>query len=568
VIEGKVMKQSRWSLPHLSLLLVTAVTGCVGQVIGPPGAPGGDPAARGGPVSAGMGGGPGSGGPTSPPIPGGPAGANQGRLRRLTAAQFRNSLHDLLGNDVTVGELEPDSLREGFASVGATYTTISARGIEQYDAAAQAAAHQGFADPARRSQQLGCTPAGPDVERCVRAYLTGFGRRAWRRPLTPEEVDDYTKVTLDAAQILGDANQALEQVTIALLTSPNFLYRVEVGTSGGNGRFRYSGWELASRMSYFLWNSTPDDALLAAVEAGQLDTSAGLAVQAARLLQSPRARSGFSGGFGRDLLWLDSLADTPKNDPRFTDALKTSMETEVLRLFESRLDPGADVMDLLVSTKAFVDGNLAGLYGLPRPAGTGATVDLPASGPRGGLLGTAAFLSIYSAQDRTSPTARGVFVREKLLCQPMPTPPDNVNITLPTGNLTTRQRLEQHRANAGCRACHELFDPVGFAFESFDWIGAYRDREGGLPVDPSGNLDDFEFTSARELTAHLRDMPAVRDCLLKNLFRNLNGHLETDADTATLTAWTTAFDGAQRSLPIFLAKLLGNDDFRVVSNAP
>jgi hypothetical protein len=560
------MKRSRLSLRHSSTLLV--LTACVGQVGAPSGTPGPTPPRTGSPAPSGAGGEavPGQG-PSPAPTPRTPVTSANGRLRRLTAAQFRNSLHDLVGNDVTVGDLEPDSLRDGFASVGATYTTISARGIEQYDAAAQAAAHQAFADPARRSQMLGCTPSGTDLERCVRAYLAGFGRRAWRRPLTPVELDDYAKVTLDAAQLLGDPIQALEQVSVALLTSPNFLYRVEVGSDGG-GRFRYSGWELASRMSYFLWNSTPDEGLLAAAEAGQLDVTDGLAAQAARLLQSPRARAGFSGGFGRDLLWLDSLADTPKNDPRFTDAIKSSMEIEVLRLFESRLDPGSDVMDLFVSTKAFVDGNLATLYGLPKPPAAGAMVDLPASGPRAGLLGTAAFLSIYSAQDRTSPTARGVFVREKLLCQPMPTPPDNVDITLPTGNLTTRARLEQHRANAGCRACHELFDPVGFAFESFDWIGAYRDREGGQPVDPSGNLDDFKFTSARELTAHLREMPAVRDCLLRNLFRTANGHLETDADAATLTAWAAAFDGARRSLPEFLAKLVTSDSFRFVSNAP
>jgi hypothetical protein len=503
----------------------------------------------------------------SPP-PGAPAPAPAGgRLRRLTAAQFRNTLRDLLGNDVVIGDIEPDSLREGFASVGATYTTISARGIEQYDAAAQAVAHQVFADPARRAQVLGCAPTTGSAEACLRAFVTAFGRRAWRRPLTSEELDDYTKVAADAAALLGDPLPALEQITVALLTSPNFLYRVEVGGPDGAGRFRYTGWELASRLSYFLWNSTPDDALLGAAEAGQLDTPAGLQAQATRLLMSSRARTGFSGGFGRDLLWLDALADAPKNDARFTDALRASMETEVLRLFESRLDPGTDVMDLLVSTRTFVDANLAGLYGLPRPAAAG-PADLPATGPRAGLLGTAAFLSIYAGQDRTSPTARGVFVREKLLCQPMPTPPDNVDITLPSGNLTTRQRLEQHRLNPGCAGCHALFDPVGYAFEDFDWIGAHRDRESNLPVDTSGNLDDFQFANARALTAQLRERADVHDCLLKNLFRTLNGHLETDADAAALDTWKTAFDRSNRSLPAFLVELAASDGFRLVSNAP
>jgi hypothetical protein len=537
-----------------SFALTLVLTGCVGRID-----------SGSGPSPTGSGG---VGGSTNPPSPStAPPATAAGRLRRLTSTQFRNTLRDLLGNDVVVGDLEPDSLREGFASIGATYTSISARGIEQYDTAAQAVTRKLFADPARRAQVLGCTPAGPDLERCVRAYLTSFGRRAWRRPLSKEELDDYAKITLEATQILGDANQALEQITVALLTSPNLLYRAEVGAPDSAGRFRYTGWELASRMSYFTWNSTPDDELLGAAEAGQLDTASGVRVQAARLLQSPRARAGFSGGFGRDLLWLDELAVAPKSDARFTDALRAAMVTEALRLFESRLDPGSDVMDLLVTTRTFVDANLAALYGLPKPAGA-APADLPANGPRAGLLGTAAFLSIYSAQDRTSPTARGVFVREKLLCQPMPTPPDNVNVTLPSGNLTTRQRLELHRTNDGCRGCHELFDPVGFAFEDFDWIGAHRDHDAGLPVDTAGNLDGFAVANARELATRLRDMPEFGDCLLRNLFRTLNGHLETDADAGTLDAWKAAFEKTKRSLPGFVTEIFAGEGFRLVSNAP
>jgi hypothetical protein len=560
------MNRRSLRLVPVPALLLLAAAGCVGTVQDSAG-PTAPPSKGGTGVPSSNGGrGGGAENPGPPPDPG-TTGRSGGRLRRLTAAQFRNSLRDLLGDGATAGDLEPDSLRDGFASIGATYTSISPRGIEQYDSAAQAVAHSLFADPARRAKVLGCTPAGAELERCVRAFLTGFGRRAWRRPLSGEELDDYTKVTLDAAQVLGDANQALEQIAIALLTSPNFLYRVEVGAPGPDGRHRYNGWELASRMSYFLWNSTPDDTLLAAAEAGQLGTAEGLGAQATRLLQSPRARTGFSGGFGRELLWLDALTDAPKNDPRFTDALRASMEAEALHLFESRLDPGSDVMDLLVSTKTFVDAPLAALYGLPRPAAAG-PADLPAGGPRLGLLGTAAFLTIYSAQDRTSPTARGVFVREKLLCQPMPTPPDNVDITLPPGNLTTRQRLEEHRKNDGCRGCHDLFDPLGFAFEDFDWIGAHRDRDGGLPIDTSGNLDDFRFADARGLASHLRDLPAVRDCLLMNLFRAVNGHLETDADAPTLDAWRSTLDGARRSLPAFLAQLVVGDGFRVVSAAP
>jgi len=539
-------------------VLVVLVAGCVGRVGEAPSAM--DRRRPPDPVG-GAGGAGGTAGPLPPPA----SGAAGGRLRRLTSAELRNSVRDLMGDDVGQGELEPDSFRDGFASIGATYAAISARGLEQYDQAAQAAAHQVFADPARRAAVLGCAPA-PDLAPCLRAFLGGFGRRAWRRPLTAEELDDYTAVGLEAARLL-DAGQALEQLTVALLTSPHFLYRVELGSPDAAGRFRYGGWELASRLSYFLWNSTPDVALLDAAAAGALDTTAGLRAAAARLVQSPRARAGFSGGFGRDLLWLDALADTPKSDPRFTDPLRAAMEREALRLFEARLDPGSDLLDLFTTTRTFVDPELAALYGLPRPTGP-APADLPPDGPRAGLLGTAAFLSLYSAQDRTSPTARGVFVRERLLCQPMPMPPDNVDVVLPPGNLTIRQRLEQHRRNDGCRGCHELSDPVGYAFEAFDWFGAHRDRENGLPIDTSGSLDGFAFADARALSAHLRDLPEVSACLLRNLFRTANGHLETPADEPTLAAWGAAFQAAGRSLPAFLTELVASDGFRVVSPAP
>jgi Protein of unknown function (DUF1592)/Protein of unknown function (DUF1588)/Protein of unknown function (DUF1595)/Protein of unknown function (DUF1585)/Protein of unknown function (DUF1587) len=500
----------------------------------------------------------------------GPAPAGAGRLRLLTRAQLENSLHDLLG-DIPVGETEADTIAAGFASVGATYATISPHGVEQYETALLAALSPLFADPARRTGLVGCTPQGPADQACVRRFVTDFGRRAWRRPLTPAEGDRYVQLALAAASTLNDVGVALMHTTSALLASPNFLYRVELGQPEG-GRFRYTGWEMASRLSYFLWNTTPDVELLAAAEAGKLTTPDGLRAQVARLLGSPRAR-GFADNFGRELVGLDDLAETPKNDPRFTPTLKEAMRAEVVHLFESRLESGADALDLYDGTGAFVNAELAAVYGIPGITGTApVAAQLPASIPRAGLLGTAAFLSLQSKQDATSPTARGKFVREQVLCEEVPDPPDNLDTTLkdppPGAKLTLREHMEMHRSNPVCASCHALIDPLGYPFESFDWIGAYREKDNGKPIDSSGALDGVPFANARELAAALRRSPKTQDCMLRNIFRYASGHRETAADEAELRQWKKTFEASGHRLVAFLTEIAADDGFRTVSSAP
>ena len=512
--------------------------------------------------------------PGAPPNPGGdpaPAPAGAGRLRLLTRAQLENTLRDLLG-DVTIAETEADTIASGFASVGATYATISPHGVEQYQAAVLAPLSQIFADPARRAALLGCTPQGLTDQACVRRFLADFGRRAWRRPLSPAELDRYAQLALTAAAALNDASAALMHATSALLSSPNFLYRVELGQPDSAGRWRYTGWEMASRLSYFLWNTTPDAELLAAAEAGKLVTPEGLRAQVGRLLASPRAR-GFADNFGRELVGLDELADTPKNDPRFTPTLKEAMRAEVLHLFESRLEAGADALDLFDGSGAFVNAELAAVYGITGVTGTtSVAAPLPAAIPRAGLLGTAAFLSLQSKQDATSPTARGKFVREQVLCEEVPDPPDNLDTTLkdppPGARLTLREHMEMHRSNPVCASCHALIDPLGYAFESFDWIGAYRDRDNGKPIDSSGTLEGTPFSNARELAAALRKLPKTQDCMLRNIFRYATGHKETAADEAELTVWKTRFEASGHRLVPFLTEIAAGDGFRTVSPAP
>jgi hypothetical protein len=493
----------------------------------------------------------------------------------LTRAQFENSLRDLLGADIAIPATEGDTVADGFASIGATYTTISPRGIEQLEAAVLGVLTPLFADPARRAPVLGCAPAGLDDQACVRRFVTGFGRRAWRRPLSPAEVERYSRLTLDAAAALKDVHAGLMHATSALLTSPNFIYRVELGQPepGGGGRFRYSGWEMASRLGYLLWNTTPDEALLAAAEAGKLASPEGVRAEAVRLLASPRARAGFAAGFGRELVGLDALAEAPKNDPRFTPTLKAAMGAEIQRLFESRLDAGADLLDLYDGRTAFVNAELAAVYGISGVSGSDLVpAALPAGIPRAGLMGTAGFLSLQSKQDATSPTARGKWVREAVLCDEVPDPPDNLDTTLrdppPGTKPTLREHLELHRSSPACAACHALIDPPGYALEAFDWIGAYRERDNGKPVDSSGEVEGIAFRNGREFAEAFRKLPRTQDCLLRNLFRYATGHKETAGDQPALAAWQKAFEASGRHLASFLPELAAGEAFRTVSPAP
>jgi hypothetical protein len=504
------------------------------------------------------------------PGPPAPAAIGAGRLRLLTRAQLENSLRDLLG-DVPVSPTETDTIASGFASVGATYAAISPHGVEQHEAAVLGPLGQIFADQARRAAFLGCAQAD---QACVRRFIADFGRRAWRRPLDAAEADRYAQLAASAGAKLADANAGLMHATSALLASPYFLYRVELGQPDpAGGRHRYTGWEMASRLSYFLWNTTPDVELLAAAESGKLVTPEGLRAQVVRLLGSPRARRGFADNFARELVGLDTLNETPKNDARFTATLKEAMRDEVMRLFESRLDTGADALELLDGGSTFVNAELAAIYGITGVSGTALVpAKLPAGIPRAGLLGTAAFLSMNSKQDATSPTARGKFVRENILCEEVPDPPENVDTTFkdppPGAKLTLREQLEMHRSNPVCATCHAMIDPLGYAFESFDWVGGYRDKDNGKAVDTSGALEGTAFTNARELAVALRKLPKTQDCFLRNVFRYAAGHRETAADEAELAAWKTHFEAGGHQLVPFLVAVAAGEGFRTVSPAP
>jgi hypothetical protein len=306
-----------------------------------------------------------------------------------------------------------------------------------------------------------------------------------------------------------------------------------------------NGYELATRLSFFLWNTTPDDELLDSAASGELASDAGVRAAANRLLGSPRAQVAVE-SFFRELLRLDDLDDLPQLPtvfPSMSATLGPAMRSETLKMVSDIvMTRDADYRELFDSKTTFVNDELAKLYGLPAPAGHDfAKATLPDSGMRAGFLGQASFLALNAHADSTSPTRRGKFIREVLLCQAIPPPPPNVDTTLPTDPpgttpLTMRQKLEKHRSEATCATCHKVMDPIGLGLENFDGIGAYRATEAGLTIDASGDLDGTAFTNARELGTALKNHPAVSSCVARSVFRYAIGHIETIGEESVIQA--------------------------------
>lgn len=494
-------------------------------------------------------------------------------LASLTTAQYRNATSDLLGSGLPEVALEPDTNPYLFTAIGAARSTAAERTVRAWEAAAHRLTEATFAVPERRVALVGCSPTAPDAA-CVRAYFERFLRRAWRRPATAAEVERFVAIS----RRLGarDVWAGLRYATAAALQSPSFLYRVELGApvSDDSGRRRYSGYEMASRLAFTLWNSVPDDALLDAAARGALDRDDTLRTEARRLLRNPRARNAVRAFFVQylGLRGLDGLARDPVLYPDVTPALTASMREEVERLVEDVVfTHDGDFRAVFSGDSTFLDARLASLYGLTLPPDAQGfrRVELPPGSGRGSLLTTAAILAVTAHPNATSPTARGRYVRERLLCERVPDPPMNVPLNLDAGDSgampTLRERLERHRRDPACASCHARTDPVGLGFEDFDAVGRRRTVEAGRPVDASGVLDGVSFVGARALGDILARDPRVASCVVRQVYRFATARLETDGEARVLADLEERF--AQRNYRFLelLVEVVASEGFRTVA---
>ena len=499
-------------------------------------------------------------------------------LPRLTQRQYRNAVTDLFGGALLGGalpnvELEPDTNPYLFMSIGATNTSLSELGTQQYEEAAEVLTQAVWADATRRETLIGCVPASGD-DACAQAYLARFGRRAFRRPLADDEVARWSSVSATLSE--GDPYQGLRLATAGMLQSPYFLYRVELGEEdpADPSRLRYTDYELASRLAFLLWESIPDDTLLDAAEAGSLIDPAGLEEQARRMMADPRTRLSVASFFAQyfDLSRLDGVSRDPALYPSYSSTMADSMRKEVELLVEDLIyREDTDIRKLFSTRKTFVNAELADLYGIAPPPGASeisfAPAQLPEDGPRAGMLTLGAFLAMNAHETETSPTLRGKYLRERVLCMEVPPPPNNAdtNVPDPSEGGTLRERLEQHRADPACAACHAFVDPPGFLFENFDSAGVYRTTDNGFPVDATGELDGVPLNDARDLANVLADNPFVGPCVVKQLFRHTNGRLETDGEDPAIDDLAARFEARGHRFSELLVELIRHDSFRYVT---
>ncbi|HXD72727.1 MAG TPA: DUF1592 domain-containing protein [Vicinamibacterales bacterium] len=352
-------------------------------------------------------------------------------------------------------------------------------------------------DTPSRHRIFSCHPASPaDEAACARKIVSSLARRAYRRSVSDEEV--ATLMTFyDKGRASGDFEIGIQQALARLLVAPAFLYRAETepaGTKPG-APYRIGNADLASRLSFFLWSSIPDDELLDAASKGTLRDPKVLEHQVRRMLADPKSDA-LTNNFAGQWLFLRDLAGVQTSAANFDDNLRQSFRTETEMLFGSIVHEDQSLLRLLDANYTFVDERLAKHYGMPNIYGSYfRRIELPADSPRRGLLGQGSILTVTSVATRTSPVTRGRWILENLLGTPAPIPPPGVDTNLEKNpeevkNTSLRHRLEMHRTNPPCASCHKIMDPIGFALENFDQVGTWRDIDGKSPVDASGQLVD------------------------------------------------------------------------------
>jgi Protein of unknown function (DUF1592)/Protein of unknown function (DUF1588)/Protein of unknown function (DUF1585)/Protein of unknown function (DUF1595)/Protein of unknown function (DUF1587) len=515
-------------------------------------------------------------GPKAPQSTGGPP-----TLRRLTQEQYKTIIADIFGADIKEqGRFDPDVRESGLLAIGTTHVSVTPTNLEQYDTLARNIAAQ-VLDAQHREILVGCRPASAAAadDTCARAFFSTVGRQLFRRPLTDTELNAQVRVAAEATKELGNFYSGLEASLTTMLESPRFLFREETASSpADSSSARYlDAYSKASRLSFFLWNTSPDDELLTAAANGDLDRRRGLAHQVDRMLESPRLKDGVRAFFS-DMLGFDTVDTLTKDTeiyPKFTPVLARQAVEQTLRTINDHLvNRKGDYRDLFTTRRTFLSPLLASIYAVPIGARSGwVAFEFPENDPRQGIATEISFLALHSHPGRSSPTLRGKAVREILLCQNVPTPPANVNFAIVqdaknTSLPTARERLTAHRTQPTCAGCHKIIDPIGLSLESFDGLGAYRQQENGAQIDVDGQLDAVAFKGAAGLGKTLHDTPAVTACLVNRLYGYATGRPPAKGDAEWIQYLQDRFAADGYRVPDLIREIATSDAFYKVSEPP
>lgn len=486
----------------------------------------------------------------------------QSQLRRLTEGQYRATIADIFGADIdVVGRFPPDLRIDGLLAVGSGAVSINAAGFEQYEAIARAIADQ-VTDAQHRERLIGCGPGSddPDGQKCARAFFGKTGLKLFRRPLTARELDGYTAATLAASQALGDFHQGLSAALAAMLSSPDFLFRIDRADRSGK---TIDGYSRAARLAFLLWNRSPDDALLAAAGAGRLETPQGLEQEIDRMLASPLFVEG-QRAFFTDYLRLDAIDDLAKDTliyPAFTQTVASNSREQTLRTITHLLvEHDGDFRSLFTSRQMAMHRSLGPIYDIPVSRSDWYIHEFPQGDPRSGLLTHASMLAQHSHPGRTSPTLRGLALNEIFLCEKVPAPPANVNFAVvqdvdnPTLK-TTRARLKAHLDDDECASCHKRTDPMGLGLEQFDGAGQFRTQEHEVPIDVSGEFETRAFDGAAALGQVFHDSTRVNACFVQTAWRYAHGRNPKPDDAPAIDKLTRDFETDQHRVRLLMRRI-------------
>lgn len=463
-------------------------------------------------------------GVSEPPTRGGPP-----TVRLLSEQQYRNTIAEIFGPQIVVAaRLDPIVRVEGLLAIGASRATVTPSAVERYVSLARSIATQ-VVSPPHRDILLPCQPQDASIadDACARQFLEQVGRYLFRRTLSEQELASYVALASQATELRGDFHAGLALGLQAMLASPEFLFITENVERQADDSWRLDAYSKASRLSLFLWNSTPDEALLAAAESGELHTRRGLERQVDRMMQSPRLEIGMRAFFA-DMLALENF-DTLEKDsslyPAFLPTVAQEAREQILRtLVDLLLNREGDYRDIFTHRSTFMTGALGVVYQVPvaSPSQGWSPYEFPEDDPRSGIQSLLGFSALHSHPGKSSPTLRGKAVRELLLCQRVPDPPGSVNFDLfndpQSSDKTARDKLLRHSTDPSCSGCHKLMDPIGLALENFDGAGQFRLQEAGLVIDVSGEINGVEFADIRGLGEALRDDPAAPACLVRRLY--------------------------------------------------
>ena len=489
-------------------------------------------------------------------------------LRRLTQAEYNNTVRDLLGDSSNPANSFPPDQKVGEFSNTAIALTVSPLLAQSFESAAETLAANAVAN---LKSLTTCDTAVTGEDGCAQTFIATFGKRAFRRALTTDEQTGLFalyQTNRDGA----DYNNGIQSVIEAMLQSAPFLYRVEFGAAGDGGDVvPLTSTEMASRLSYFLWGSMPDDTLFAAADADRLVTAEQVSAQATRMLADPKAHPAV-GQFFNEWLGVGNIASASKDPATYATysvAVRDAMQSETLAFVDWLMwTSDAKVDTLLTAPVSFLNASLASFYGVPNVTGDSLQrVELDPT-QRAGIVTQGSVLTVLAKADRSSPVLRGKFVRETLLCQTISPPPQNIVITPPsvTPGVSTRELFTMHSQIQPCKGCHALMDPIGFGFENYDGVGRWRTVDQGQPIDATGTLSasdvNGDFDGAVALAKRLAQSQEVHDCVATQWFRYAIGRGDTQNDACSLQSLKSQFASSGSDMKQLLAAITQTDTFR------